>query len=71
MALGKKTFIEIEIDEDGILEATSHGFYGNKCKDVKKIIDSLGKVIESEHTDDVHRDSWVNREIVPVERGRV
>ena len=71
MGMGSKTYIDVEIDETGILEVTSHGFYGGKCKDVKKLVDGLGKVLESEHTDDVHRDAWVNREVVPVGTGRV
>ena len=67
----QKSYIDITIDAEGVMESTAQGFYGGKCKDVKKVIDGLGKVLESEHTKDVHRNCDQNVEVVPVGKGVV
>lgn len=57
--------IEIIIDEDGTLNSKAEGFYGGKCRDVKTLIEQLGRVVESEHNGDQNRACDNAVEVVP------
>jgi len=53
--MAKQFTIEIEIDEEGKLQATVKGIKGKKCTEASKFLDQMGTVLADQPTAEMYQ----------------